>query len=244
MTLLVVINKATRIKVLLDSGASSNFIHQGMVKELGLGLRKREQPQPVNDIQGKRLGWITQYVKVTLEADNHQETMELDVIPLGTHGLVIRLPWLQKHNPTIKWGERKIAFSSPFCKKNCLRKDTSKARDEKGRFVTRKQKMQEQEFDEMAIDALIKRPLKLAEHGQCKGKENEKQQKVPSKQDRSGHKSVTVSRWHSDPHTRTQSSQGDGMASFSNRKAEGLTGRQKETSNIRNPPPCNLGLGP
>ena len=163
MTLLVVINKATRNKALLDSGASGNFIHQGMVKELGLGLRTREQPQPVNNIQGKRLGWITQYVKVTLEADNHQETMELDVIPLGTHGLVIGLPWLQKHDPTIKWGKRKILFSSPFCKKNCLIKDTSKARDEKGRFVIKKQGLQEQEFDEMAVDALIR--------------------KVPSKQD-------------------------------------------------------------
>jgi len=54
LTLPVIINKATKIKALLDSGASGNFIHQGMVKELGLGLRKREQPQPVNDIQGKR----------------------------------------------------------------------------------------------------------------------------------------------------------------------------------------------
>jgi len=100
-----------------------------------------------------------QYVKVTLEADNHQEIMELDVIPLGTHGLVIGLPWLQKHDPTIKWGDRRITFSSPFCKRNCLRKGTSKARDEKGRFVTRKQEMQEQEFDEVAIDALLKKPL-------------------------------------------------------------------------------------
>jgi len=81
----------------------------------------------------------------------------LDVIPLRTHGLVIGLPWLQKHDPTIKWGERKITFSSPFCKRNCLRKDTSKARDEKGRFVAKKQETQVQEFDEVAIGALIKK---------------------------------------------------------------------------------------
>jgi len=47
---------------------------------------------------------------------------------------------------------------------------------------------------------------------------------------------MTVSRQHSGPHTKMQGSQGDGMASFSNKEAEGLTGRQKETNNIRNPP--------
>ena len=85
----VVINKATELKALLDSGASSNFIHQDTAKKLGLTLLKKKEPQPVNDIQGKNLGWISHYVEVLLEAAHHQETINLDVIPQGIHGLVI-----------------------------------------------------------------------------------------------------------------------------------------------------------
>ena len=109
---------------------------------------------------------------------------------------MIGLPWLQKHDPTIKWGERKITFSSPFCKKNCLKRDTTKARDKKGRFVAKRQEMQEQEFDEVALDALIKKPP------------TQKESKIE----------VTGRPQRNQTHI--------GNISFSKEEAEGLTGRQ------------------
>ncbi len=122
MTMPVVINKATELKALLDSGASNNFIHQETARKLGLTPIRKQEPQEVKDIQGKNLGWISHYVKVMLDAAQHQEIINLNIIPLGIHGLVIGLPWLQKHDPDIKWSKQKIRFSSMFCKENCNRR--------------------------------------------------------------------------------------------------------------------------
>ena len=134
LSLPVKLNKATTLTALIDSGASSNFIHQDTAKELKLKLLNKEQPQAVNDIQGKNLGWISKFARVVLNVSDHEETIDLNVIPLGKHGLVMGLPWLQKHDPEIRWSERRIRFTSPFCKKTCNKK-LQRLRDITGRFI-------------------------------------------------------------------------------------------------------------
>ena len=180
LTMLVVINKATEVKALLDSGVSNSFIHQDTAKKLKLKLLRKEEAQSVNDTQGQSLGWITHIARVTLEAANHQEEINLNVIPLGIHGLVMGLPWLQKHDPNIKWSERKIQFSSPFCKNHCIRKAYGRLRDNKGRFIPREVNLQhpldEEEVNEMAIDALVENPIEHHKPGK-----NKSLQGVPTK---------------------------------------------------------------
>ena len=133
-TISVILNKANQIRALLDSGAMNNFIHQDIVKKLGLKMMNRKEPQLVKDIQGGSLGWTNKVCKATIEIGRHQEEMVFSIIPLGKHDLVIRLSWLQKHNPIIRWSEKKIQISSPFCKKNCLTKE-KKPRNKQGQFV-------------------------------------------------------------------------------------------------------------
>src|SRR5882757_2258016 len=88
LTIPVVINAAREQKALLDSGASGNFIHKETAREMGLKPIALKEPQMVNDIQGKQLAEISHCVKVALQVVHHREDIELNVIPLGIHGLV------------------------------------------------------------------------------------------------------------------------------------------------------------
>jgi hypothetical protein len=122
-TIPVVINMAARAISLLNSGASGNFMHQDMVDKLGLVPQKTTRTIPVTDIQGKNLGWIDCAVDLTLQAATHTETIQSAVMLIGTHGVILGLPWLKKHDPSITWSEGRIKFNSPYCKGNCNKKN-------------------------------------------------------------------------------------------------------------------------
>src|SRR5258706_5858058 len=154
LTMPVVINKATEIKALLDSGASSNFMHQDMAKRLKLELQNRKEPQPVKDIQGGTLGWISKFVRVHVGVESHQETINFNIIPLGLHGVVLGLPWLQKHDPEIKWTERKIKFNSLHCKQNCIRKEFPKLRNKKETANLGEQILKEEEVNSLTLNPM------------------------------------------------------------------------------------------
>ena len=42
------------------------------------------------------------------------------MIGTGKHPVVLGLPWLKTHNPTIDWRENRIIFTHSFCANNCL----------------------------------------------------------------------------------------------------------------------------
>ena len=176
----------TELKALLDSGASSNFIHQDTVEKLKVKTTDRKEPQPMNDIQGKPLGWISKYAMVIMNIDNHEERINFNVIPLGIHGLVLGLPWLQKHNPEIKWSERKLRLSSTYCKQNCIRK---KSRNQKGKEVPLAQKrledleLEDEEIDDFSLNAIIKNPI---EHHESGNNRTKNQQQHPIEHHESG----------------------------------------------------------
>jgi hypothetical protein len=129
----VVINEATEEKALLDSGASGNFIHEELVKQLELPRHRRTTALPVTDIQGRPLRTISKYTTLFLQAGTHQEQATFNIITLGKHKLVLGLTWLQKHDPSIKWSERKISFNSALCKRDCIKNKYPKQRKEPDR---------------------------------------------------------------------------------------------------------------
>ena len=131
----VVVNKATEIKALIDSGASSNFMHQETAKKLGLPLQEQKEPQPVKDIQGRPLGWIDKFTRIRIDAGTHREVIDFNIIPLGIHELVLGLPWLQKHDPEIKWRERKIKFNSLQCKRIAFARSLSSQKAKRKRTL-------------------------------------------------------------------------------------------------------------
>jgi hypothetical protein len=49
---------------------------------------------------------------VTLRAGPHHESSSFDVCRIGHYPIVLGIPWLRRHNPTIDWQRNAIAFHS------------------------------------------------------------------------------------------------------------------------------------
>jgi hypothetical protein len=57
---------------------------------------------------------------VDLTINNHYETIRLHCITIGNAPIIVGLPWLRKHNPSIDWTGGMVTFNSARCAKECL----------------------------------------------------------------------------------------------------------------------------
>jgi hypothetical protein len=97
------LNKAEKVTdVLLDSGAMGNFIHKEVVRELNLE-RIPQQPLPLMDIKGIKIGKIAFQVTIHMWVGAHKERITLDIALIGQHRVILGLLWLQAHDPEIQW---------------------------------------------------------------------------------------------------------------------------------------------
>jgi hypothetical protein len=77
-------------------------------------------PLPLMDVKGVKIGELVFQVNVLMSVGNHEEKIMLDVVPISNHSLILGLPWLQAHNPTIDWSTGHIQFSLQHCNEHCL----------------------------------------------------------------------------------------------------------------------------
>ena len=114
------INKAEKSHLaLVDSGAMGNFIHENLVTELNL-TRMPRRTLPLMDVKGLKIGLLEFQVKLTMRIGSHEEHLVLDMAPIGSHRLILGLPWLEAHDPTIQWSTGHFQFNSPHCNLHCL----------------------------------------------------------------------------------------------------------------------------
>ena len=66
------------------------------------------------------MGPITHMATVPMDIDSHRETATFQVADLKNHEIVLGMPWLWKHNPTIDWNENKMTFTGELCATQCL----------------------------------------------------------------------------------------------------------------------------
>jgi hypothetical protein len=84
--------------------------------------KKHTTPKKLHVIDGREVnsGLVTEFITFSLVIRGHTEQIECHVVNIGNNDLVLGMSWLNKHYPSIQWDERTIAFSSPYCSKNCL----------------------------------------------------------------------------------------------------------------------------
>lgn len=109
---------------LIDSGATSNFVHIDFVKQHNIPQKAKKRPIPLEVADGRPIstGHITHSTtELTLVIRNtdHEEQIMLDIAPLGRHQVILGIPWLKKHNPSIIWPSHSIKFDSDYCKAHC-----------------------------------------------------------------------------------------------------------------------------
>lgn len=128
-TTLTIAGEETRPTAMIDTGATSSFINRKFVEKHDLPTTQKEKEVPVKDVDGRPLGTISEEVQAQLTIGRHNKEITLDVAPIGNHPLILGLPWLQQHNPTINFEQNRVVFASEQCANECL----DAAPDVKGR---------------------------------------------------------------------------------------------------------------
>jgi len=91
------------VKALLDSSVTGMFMDREMAKKHGFEMTKLERPLKVKNVDGTEnsRGNITHQIEVNIFYKNYVERMQMDVCNLGETEVILRMPWLQAHNPEI-----------------------------------------------------------------------------------------------------------------------------------------------
>ena len=92
---------------LVDSGATNNFIHPRMIRQLRLGTSLLDKPKKlfnVDDTQNKA-GSVTRYVDLSVTTNQEEQQMRFLVSDIGRESLILGYPWLAAFEPHFKWKE-------------------------------------------------------------------------------------------------------------------------------------------
>ena len=101
------------VSVLVDCGATGEFIDRHYAKSSCFNLVKLTQPIPVYNVDGtlNEAGSIMEVVNLILHYDNHSERTTFTVCGLGKQKLILGHSWLWNHNPEIDWVTQNVKMS-------------------------------------------------------------------------------------------------------------------------------------
>ncbi|CAG8823969.1 34747_t:CDS:2, partial [Racocetra persica] len=114
-------NKNVKIVTLVNSGVSACFLDTTFAQEYNIPIYKKELPFSVEVIDGRKIfsGNVTHEMGPLLVClQDHYEKMSFNLISSPHYPIILGLPWLDLHNPTINWRERSIIFFDPMCKEH------------------------------------------------------------------------------------------------------------------------------
>ena len=88
---------------MIDSGASSNFIHQHIVDKYKLPVTKKKSPRRLKVIDGREIssGLVDTECSLIFQLGSHKEEIVFNVANIGRHEIVLGMSWLTCHDPDI-----------------------------------------------------------------------------------------------------------------------------------------------
>ena len=100
--------------ILVDSGATDNFVHPKLLWQLGQGSQPLERPRKIWNTDGttNKAGALTHCVDLEVRTGDRQEVMKLLVTDLGGEDLILGYPWLSTFEPKFRWRDASIDTSS------------------------------------------------------------------------------------------------------------------------------------
>ncbi|XP_058423894.1 retrotransposon-like protein 1 [Diceros bicornis minor] len=112
------------VQALVDSGAGGNFMDERFAQEHYVELYEKPYPQSIRTMDGSLIGdepvWLYTEPLVCIH-QNHQESIEFDIIPSPNFSVILGINWLRVHAPEVDWIKGRCTFHSPYCLKNCFR---------------------------------------------------------------------------------------------------------------------------
>ncbi len=96
--------------VLVDSGATENFINWETIKKLKLGTKKLETPVGLQNIDRtfNKSGQIMHYLNLLVSCRTKKNSKHFYVTNLGSDQMILGYPWLHTFNPNINWPNCKL----------------------------------------------------------------------------------------------------------------------------------------
>ena len=97
-------------RILVDSGATDNFIDPRLLKRLKLGSRRLDRPRKIWNIDGtnNKAGLLTDYVELEVRTGKRMANMEFLVTDLGMEDMILGYPWLAQFEPQFSWKDAAI----------------------------------------------------------------------------------------------------------------------------------------
>jgi hypothetical protein len=91
--------------ILVDSGATDNFIHPKLLKRIGLRVQVWDRPRKIWNIDGttNRTGQLTSFVDLEVRTGDRERKMRFLVTDLGDEDLILGYPWLAMFEPQFNW---------------------------------------------------------------------------------------------------------------------------------------------
>uniref|UniRef100_A0A8C0MFL0 Retrotransposon Gag like 1 n=1 Tax=Canis lupus familiaris TaxID=9615 RepID=A0A8C0MFL0_CANLF len=126
LLLLVRVNPyhSVAVQALVDSGAGGNFMDERFAQEHYVELYEKPYPQMVQGVDGSLIGnepvWLYTEPLVCIH-QNHQESIEFDIVPSPNFSVILGIKWLRIHTPEVDWVRGRCTFHSPYCLQKCFR---------------------------------------------------------------------------------------------------------------------------
>lgn len=99
-----------KVRVLIDPGATENFLSRSVAMKLGLMLMK-DVSEEVELPNGQTEVIETLPRSVELSIGRYKESIEWRVIRLARYDVILGMPWMEQYNPKVDW-RRKVITSS------------------------------------------------------------------------------------------------------------------------------------
>ena len=106
---------------LVDSGCSGcAFIDRSLVQKYKIPTYPMPVERPLLLADGHASDTLTRYCILPITVGDHQEICLLYVTKLAANTpIILGLPWLKKHNPSIDWTSMSMRLDSWYCLNHC-----------------------------------------------------------------------------------------------------------------------------
>uniref|UniRef100_A0A0W0G2E2 Putative reverse transcriptase-rnase h-integrase n=1 Tax=Moniliophthora roreri TaxID=221103 RepID=A0A0W0G2E2_MONRR len=104
--------KIIETKALLDSGAGGRFISTELTQTLGKRWIRLPEKIWVFNVDGtaNKTAWITHVVELEFQIAGKEFRENFMISGIGDEEMILGLPWLRYHNPSINWETGEMQF--------------------------------------------------------------------------------------------------------------------------------------
>ena len=97
-------------RILVDSGATDNFIHPKFVKHLQVGMQELEHPMKIWNINGttNKASRLMHFVDLLVQTKGQEKKMRFLVTDLGVEDVILGYPWLSMFKPQFSWKDASV----------------------------------------------------------------------------------------------------------------------------------------